>query len=288
MSDAGLHVTMTPKLRDAVLIAGFLGWGNALDVSGGMVDYLIKTLEAKYFARFDPDTYYHYDETRPAAAIEDGVFKRLTPLAASFYFVNAETCGRDLVLLKAQEPGLRWYDFTDKLYSVCESTGVETVITLGSMYDNVLHSERTISGLASDRQLLGLLMRKNVIPITYHGPGAVHSLVQLEGEKRGLKCMSLWCHCPFYLEGTAHYGVLAALGALLADVADFELDVTSLAEDWRLLEGKIESLIRQNPKVQSMIAEIRETRKSEAMAQAMQSVKKGDKVIDLRDFLETS
>jgi hypothetical protein len=37
-----------------------------------------------------------------------------------------------------------------------------------------------------------------------------------------------------------------------------------------------------------MIAEIRETRKSEAMAQAMQSVKKGDKVIDLRDFLETS
>jgi proteasome assembly chaperone (PAC2) family protein len=36
-----------PPMKDPLLIAGFEGWGNALDVSRGMADYMIEKLKAR-------------------------------------------------------------------------------------------------------------------------------------------------------------------------------------------------------------------------------------------------
>ena len=55
MSEKGIHITEHPRLNRPILIAGFDGWGNALDISIGMVDYLIRRFGAEYFGGLDPD-----------------------------------------------------------------------------------------------------------------------------------------------------------------------------------------------------------------------------------------
>ncbi len=286
MSEQGIFIEELPQLNKPILIAGFDGWGNALDVSKGMAKYLISKLKAEYFAKINPDTFYHYDEKRPVVNIENGYLKSLSPQGGSFYVAQTGSGEKDLIILKADEPNLRWFHFVDELFSLCEKLGVETIITLGSMYDNVLHTDRVISGIASHKDLFVRLKEKNVIPISYSGPTAIHSIIHSEGQKRGFKTISLWCHCPYYLQGITHYGVMSYLGTLLSFLGEFELDIEDLDKSWEKLAIQIQELIENNPEFQDVIDKLRKAKIKGSWASMKESTKNNEKVISLKDYLE--
>lgn len=286
MSEQGIFIEELPELNKPVLIAGFDGWGNALDVSNGMAKYLINKLTAKYFARINPDTFYRYDEARPVVNIENGDLKSLSPQGGSFYASQSDSVKKDLIILKAHEPNLRWFHFVDELFSLCEKLGVETIITLGSMYDNVLHTDRIISGIASNQDLLSKMREQKVIPISYHGPSAIHSIIHSEGQTRGFQSISLWCHCPYYLQGITHYGVMSSLGELLSLLGEFELEVEDLEKNWEKLNKQIQVLIENNPEFGDIIDKLRKEKIKGSWASMKGSEKKNEKVISLKDYLE--
>jgi proteasome assembly chaperone (PAC2) family protein len=284
MEVEGIHILELPDLRTPVLIAGFDGWGNALDISRGMALYLIRHLKAQPFASINPDIFYRYDAVRPEVKIEGGDLKHLVPPGGSFSAARIESGPNDLIILEAGEPNLQWYRFADELFALCRSLGVETVITLGSMYDNVLHTDRIISGIASDAAVFSGLKPKNVIPVSYQGPSAVHSTLQSEGVRRGFRCISLWCHCPYYLQNTKHYGLMSHLIAVLSSVGQFELDTADLDKRWEELEIQIEELIDNSIELQTVINELREA-KVRGTWESLKKATKGEKVINLKDFL---
>ena len=286
MKNQGIYIKELPSLRDAILIAGFDGWGNALDLSRAMVSYLIRKLDAEYFAKINPDLFYRYDETRPIANIKQGALKSVSPPGGSFYAVRTGSGENDLVLLKANEPNLCWLHFVNELLSLCEKLDIKTVITLGSMYDNVLHTDRIISAITSEEDLFSKLEQWNVIPIDYHGPSAIHSLIQSEGQKRGFQCLSLWCHCPYYLQGTTHFGLLSQLASLLTFIGGFGLDTQELDTSWKELNRQIQGLIEKNPELQTMINELRKAKVRGSWASLKESAGKSSKVISLEDFLK--
>jgi proteasome assembly chaperone (PAC2) family protein len=267
------------------MVAGFDGWGNALSISSGMATYLIRKLNAEKFAKINPDTFFRYDEARPIVKIENGMLKSLVPPGGSFYAAQITGAKHDIVILKTDEPTLRWTQFVDELFAFCKQLDIRTIITLGSMYDNVLHTDRVISGLASTDSLISLLEEKNVDSINYHGPSAIHSIIQAQGPKAGLQCLSLWCHCPYYLQGTTHYGILSHLGELLSFLGDFELDTADLEDRWQGLNEQIEELIKSNAEIQSVINELQKSKVRGSTA-AMRGTLKDEKVIDIKDFLE--
>ena len=117
--EPGIHIEEVPELERPILIAGFDGWGNALDISSSMVTYLTGKLNAKYFARINPDPFYRYDETRPIVKIEEGDLKGISTPGGSFYAARTSSGERDLVILKADEPDLRWFHFISELFSLC-------------------------------------------------------------------------------------------------------------------------------------------------------------------------
>ena len=286
MSDEGIHFKGLPQLKNPVLIAGFDGWGNALNISNGMAAYLIQRLKAKNFADLDPDTFYRYDEQRPVVDIADGKLNTLTPPSGSFYAVETEADQSDLIILKANEPNLQWFRFVDLLFSICQKLQVRTIITLGSMYDNVLHTDRIISGVASSQEMLSELKQKRIIPITYQGPSAIHSIIQSEGAKKGFECISLWSHCPYYLQGTTHFGILSYLGELIAGMVNFQLDTSDLQANWKKLEKQINTLIDSNDELQSLISNLRKE-KVKGAAGSLKGAANGDeKIINLQDFLD--
>jgi proteasome assembly chaperone (PAC2) family protein len=286
MSDQGIQIEELPELKNPILIIGFDGWGNAMNISKGMAAYLIRTLEGKEFAKINSDRFYRYDATRPWVSIEQGVMKSLSMPGGSFYAVKTGPDERDVVILNADEPNLRWYEFVDDVLTLCEKLGVDTIISLGSMYDNVLHTERIVSGIATKETFFPKLGKKNVNFIYYQGPSSIHTLFLSQGPKRGIECMSLWCHCPYYLQDTVHYGLLSHLGDLLSTLGEFTIDRSELEKSWEKLNDKIEELIENKPELQTVIDGLRKAKSKGLGERRRNGANKGEKVIQLEDYLE--
>ncbi len=286
MNENGIKIHELPDLKNPLLIAGFDGWGNALQISSGMAAYLIRTFKAQRFAELDPDVFFRYDEKRPVVHIEDGVFKNLSPPGGTFYAAQTGSDGRDLVILKTDEPNLRWVGFVEELFNLCSRLHIETIITLGSMYDHVLHTDRIISAIASNADLSSMLKQKNVNSISYQGPSAIHSSIHSEALKRDIASISLWCHCPYYLQGTTHFGILAYMGKMLAAIGGFELNIADLETSWEKLNIQIENLIENNAELQAVINELRKAKLRGSAAEMKGVIKSDEKIINIQDFLQ--
>jgi proteasome assembly chaperone (PAC2) family protein len=285
MNVNGFHIHELPKLNHPVLIAGFTGWGNALQLSSAMAVYIVHQLKARKFAEIDPDIYFRYDDMRPRVRIEDGVLKNLEMPEGKFWVVQNEQNNSDIVILKADEPNLRWRGFVNEFFGLCTMLNIRTIITLGSMFDHVLHTDKLISAIVSGEESASLLKGKGVNSISYQGPGAIHAFIHSEGIKRGLNCISLWCHCPFYMQGTTHYGLLAHLGKLLASLGGFALNVGDLEKGWEQQHEKIEDLIINNPKLKSLTDDLLKVKKRGMANQIKDAMKSDEKIINLKDFL---
>lgn len=289
MEQKRIRIKELPKLEHPIFIAGFEGWGNALNISTGMADFLIKHLSATRFADLDQDTFYRYDGARPMVTIKEGVLKNYQPPNGIFYYAKTEPEAHDLIIFKGDEPNLCWEKFVDELLDLCEGLGVESIITLGSMYDNVLHTDRIISGIASGEELKSLLLQEGVNTISYQGPSSIHSIIHWEGRKRKLRCASLWCHCPYYVQGTTHFGLLSELAELLAYIGNFILDTTNLEKSWEKLDLEIKRLIENNSQLQTVVEDLKNERKKNRNMgrQALgRPVNKNGKIINFEDFLE--
>jgi len=286
MPESGFQINTHPALDRPLLIAGFDGWGNAMNIASGMAAYLIRKLNAQRFAGINSDLFYHYDENRPFVNVKDGELKSLSHPGGSFFAVQTDSARRDLIILQADEPNLRWLYFADELFSLCERLGVTTIITLGSMYDNVLHTDRIVSGIASTQDLTRRLKEKNVRSVSYQGPSAIHSTLMQKGAQKGFQCLSLWSHCPYYLQGATHYGLLSHLGLLLSFLGEFELDTSDLEANWKELNKQIQALIEETPGLQSVIDELRKAKVRGSWERMKEAAQKDGKVINLKDFLE--
>jgi proteasome assembly chaperone (PAC2) family protein len=286
MNDPGINIRELPQLEKPLLIAGFNGWGNALNISDGMASYLIRHFGARPFAELNPDIFYRYDEQRPRVSIENGLLKNFILPKGSFYSAATDKDQSDVVILNADEPNLGWMHFVDLLFSLCRKLDVGTVITLGSMYDNVLHTDRIVSGVASTSAMLAQLQKLNVNAISYQGPSAIHSIIQSEGTRRGFECISLWSHCPYYLQGTTHFGILSHLGRLIARLGNFHLDTEKLDKNWKTLKEQINTLIESNDELQKLIASLRKEKAQGSQARLDDTAAGNQKIINLQDFLD--
>jgi hypothetical protein len=154
------------------------------------------------------------------------------------------------------------------------------------MYDNLLHTDRLISGVCSDASLQALLREKRVASISYEGPSAIHSVILSEARRRDIRSISLWCHCPFYLQGTTHFGQLLQLAALLADLGNFTLALGDLEVGWQKLREQIEAQVEKNSELQRLIGDLRKRRVKGSAASVKTHLKSDDKVIHLQDFFD--
>ena len=274
----------TPEVSRPVLILGFGGWANGGNVAVGMLDFLIKRLGATRFARIDPNNFYRFDDERPVVKVEGGQLIEVLPPEAAFYAAHDEQTGVDLILFKATEPHLRWSLFVEIILSVCKQLGVELMISLGGLQDNVVHTDIVISGFASSEQLLERLKQNQVIPAEYEGPGAIHSLILQQAKEINIEGISLWGHCPFYLQGT-HLRLLSQMATILTDLAGFQVETDELEKAWTHLARSIQRFIDENPELQKVIKEIM---KSKTPGEAESSIPetKDRKVIYLDDFFK--
>jgi proteasome assembly chaperone (PAC2) family protein len=245
-----------------------------------MIDYLIQRLAADRFARIDPDNFHRYDDSRPVVRVQGGQLKEILPPEMAFYTAHQEETGRDSILFKGSEPHLRWSAFAELISALSKQWGVRFIIALGGLQDNVLHTDALISGFASNPQLLERLKEAEVVPTDYQGPGAIHSLILQEAQNMGMEWISLWGHCPFYLQGT-HLRLLSRMANILTEFSGVEIDTSELEKGWMRLARQIQGFIDDNPELQNLVKKIMKAKTGESPTPK----KEDGKVIFLDDFL---
>ena len=275
-----LVIEHMPELTAPILILGFEGWPNGGNVAVGMLDFLIQTLGATRFASINLNKFCRFDDVRPTVRIQGGKLNKVVLPEAVFYVVSQEQIETDLILLKAHEPQFRWDLFVDTVLSFCRQLEVGLIISLGGLQDKVVHTDAIISGLASSPELLKRLEKNDVIPIDYEGPGAIHSLILQEGKAAGIEGMSLWGHCPFYVQGT-HLRLLSRMASVLASLGGFQIDTSELEKGWMQLARQIQRFVDDNPELQRVIEGIT---KSKTVSQPSGSMKTEGNVVYLDDF----
>jgi len=270
-----------------MLIAAFGGWANALNVARGAVDFTVKQARAERFGVVRPDAFFRFDTHRPQVVIHKGELRHLEYEAGSLYAAVLPEGARDIVILAAEEPDLHWNGFAAQLLTIADRLQVGGMITLGSMFDSVLHTDNTVSGIAADDAQRQTLLRHNIRMIDYHGPSAVHSVLHQYAMRAGLTSFSLWTHCPYYLEGTSHPGLLATTVETVGRLVGYTPDTSTLHNEWEQLRQDIQMAIDGSPKLQEMIGKLRRAKVRGAWAEVAPISRDRTNVIRLKDFLET-
>jgi proteasome assembly chaperone (PAC2) family protein len=281
--DSNLVIENIPELNRPIAIVGFAGWPNGGNLAIGLTEFLVKHLKAERFATIAPDTFYRFDDSRPGVRVKGGRLEEISPPEAAIYAAHQVQTGVDVILFKGDEPQLRWFSFVDAMLSCCKHFDVPLIISLGGLQDNVAHTDVVISGLASSQDLLNRLKENEVVAADYQGPGAIHSLILQRGKEMGIDGISLWGHCPFYLQGT-HLKLLCTMADVLANLMGLELDTTDLEKGWEILAKRIQHFVDGNPELQKVIQELVD---SEAPARRPGALRKDGNVIYLDRFPES-
>lgn len=232
-----------PRLRRPVLIAAFEGWSDAGEAASGAVSFLAQHLEARPFAWIDPEGFYDFTETRPTVRLIDGVTRTIDWPEPTFSAASLPGTDRDVVLLGASEPHLKWRTFTDTVLGVVRELGIEMVLALGALLSEVPHTRPVrVIGTSADAAIIA---RLNLQPSRYEGPTGILGVLSHAVGQAGIEAASLWASVPHYLPRAPSPKASLALveraaEVLGATIATVELEIASAAYERQVSEAVAE------------------------------------------------
>ncbi|MFQ5841588.1 MAG: PAC2 family protein [Thermodesulfobacteriota bacterium] len=277
-----LIIHETPRLSRPWLIGGYEGWIDAGKVSSGSLTYLRKSLKAQKFAEILSDGFHLFRDSRPKVVVEDGLIREVEYPRNEFFYWKNRGLLPDLILFLGNEPHVRWKAFADLFLKLASQFGVERLVTIGGLYDQVVHTiPRKISVVASNPDLLKDLLAHDVQMIDYSGPGSYVSLLQERAETYGIGSFMLWGRVPPYVAMRSSWDCIQILG-LLAKLVPFEADLSGLREEAELIDGQLKKAVEEKPDLRTYFKQLESIHRSR---QAKKS-KSGDNVITIEAFLK--
>src|SRR5436190_2548648 len=279
--DEGLVWEQRPDLRDPLLVAAFEGWNDAGDAATAAAEWLVQRSQAERFASVDSDSHVDYQSRRPRVELVNGVARSITWPTHDYY--AGSFAERDLVVLRAVEPNIRWREYCETVMSVAAATRCSMVVTFGALLGDVPHTRRVrVTGTATDPELVGSL---GLVPSRYEGPTGIVGVLHDACRAAGMKSVSLWAPVPHYIASPpnppATRALLERFGALTGlsfDLAGLE----QLADVWR---AQVDRAIADNDEVKTYVREL-EARVDEQAAEEQGVVLGEDTVPDADDFVD--
>lgn len=285
-----LQAEESPTLRSPVLITAFAGWNDAAQAATASVLFLAERWSARRFAHIDPEEFFDFTETRPIIRLDPEHQRQLEWPSNTFYYHIDHSLSRDVALLLGIEPHLKWRTFTESVLELARQCGVSTVVTLGALLADAVHTRPVpLTGYSMEAGLAERLASMGMTGTRYQGPTGILGTLHDACRRSGLPAASLWASVPYYLGTTpnpkASHTLLSTLNALL----DLHLDLASLEEQARAFEEQVTQAVVSNPEVAAHIREL-EGRIDAAQAEGAEAeageLPASDIVIkDLEDFL---
>lgn len=277
-----LIIHETPHLVRPWLIGGYEGWVDAGKVSSGSVSYLREKLKARKFAEILSDGFHHFKEFRPRVVVEDGLIRRLEYPKNEFFYWKNEESSPDLILFLGHEPHVRWRAFAELFVELAVRFGVERVITIGGLYDQVVHTiPRKISVVASSPEILKGLLTHDVATIDYAGPGSYVSTLQEYAKTNEIGSFMLWGRVPPYMQMRSSWDCIQIL-ELLSKLVPFEVDLRGLRKEAKLTDEQLKKAVEEKPDLKTYVKQVESLHRSRHREKS----KSGDNVITIEAFLK--
>ena len=181
-------------------------------------------------------------------------------------------------MLKAPEPDYRWHTFVDVLFDLCVHWNVYPIVSLGGMYDDVLHNEAIVSGIYSLGNWKDTLLEHGINLVDYEGPSGVHSLIMQKAQREQYPYIGLWGHSPLYLRGT-NFRVMNKMISTMSSLLSFSIETLELERSLTEFEHQMEEVLDKNAELQEYIKKIKKLRSGKLQKKDI------PKVINIQDFL---
>jgi len=267
------------------MVCAFQGWNDAGDAASSAVSFLASALDARRFARIDPEEFYDFQANRPcirfgdqnrsetAGAGADGGAREIAWPTVEIFEASAPRAPRDLVLVQGVEPSLRWRAFSAHIVDLAEALGVQVVVSLGALLGDVPHTRPVaMTGHASDA---ALLERLGIQASSYEGPTGIVGVLHTACAQAGLPSASLWAAVPHYVAAASNPKAALALLRRVEVLIGVSVDVSELESSAADYERQVGMAVRSDPDIQAFVERLEQAADSEEQS-APEELPSGD------------
>jgi predicted ATP-grasp superfamily ATP-dependent carboligase len=256
------------------MVCAFQGWNDAGDAASSAVSFLASALEARRFARVDPEDFYDFQANRPSVQFDDSNRRELVWPTVEVFEAPAPRAPRDLVLVQGVEPSMHWRAFTSHLVDLAEALGVQMVVSLGALLGDVPHTRPVaMTGYASDPSLVE---RLGLQSSTYEGPTGIVGVLHHACAEAGLPSASLWAAVPHYVAAAANPKAALALVRRLEGLIGVSVDVSDLESAATDYERQVGLAVQSDPDIQAFVERLEQAAESDEEGSSPDEVPSGD------------
>jgi proteasome assembly chaperone (PAC2) family protein len=229
------------NLRRPAVVAAFTGWPVAADAASRTVDALREMLGARPAGHIEGEDFYDLSTNRPIVAVRRGLARASRyPTTAIHAWQSPDDAVPDLLLLSGPEPNLRWREYIDLVLRLATQCEARVIYSLGSMFAAVPHTRPVrVAMAAAQVEERRRLERLSTVPISYEGPGSIHTAMLDTCRRRRVPAATLWGQVPAYAQLSWSPRVTLALVEVLRAALDLPLDLDGL----RAKAGQVDALL---------------------------------------------
>jgi proteasome assembly chaperone (PAC2) family protein len=249
-----------PALRSPVLVMAFEGWNDSGEAATTAARLLVSQRDGDKIASIDPEEYFVFTDTRPYVRLTRRGRRRIDWPANEFFACPDAASGpepRDLVVLVGTEPDLRWRAFSEMVLHVARRLGVELVIALGALDNEVPHTlPPLVSGTTANPELHPLLRNLGLRPSRYEGPTGIVGVLTGKFSEAGYPVASLWGHSPHYISASPNPVVAARLLRELAGILHISPDMEMLDEAAQRFDEQVREAVAKDPEAMAYVRDL--------------------------------
>ncbi|MCH8206403.1 MAG: PAC2 family protein [Chloroflexi bacterium] len=282
-----LIVHEMPEAKLPTMVVAFAGWPDAAEAATRAIRYMVRKLPATKFAEIDPEEFFDFTLVRPQTRLNRRGERTIRWPTNDFYYFAPEDESGGLLLFNGTEPNLRWRAFSNLMLSVADRCGVELVVSLGALLDEVPHTrEPSVTGRATSTELEQKVEWLGIRNSNYQGPTGIHTAFMDACVRKGLSLASIWGHSPHYVNTSPNPAVSHALLTKLQSLVDFEADLEELRLAGEAFESEVTENISKDTDIVAYVERL-EQRHDEAIEPPGDIPSPDDMVKELEDFLRS-
>jgi len=226
-----LNIAKDIELKNPTMIAGWPGMGS---VALGVVDYLVKALNATKFAQIKMDP----SGTLDSVVVEDGLAALPPPPQNAFYY----TKNPDLIIFEgeAQVQGQAGIELLNKVLDVALKFKTKRIYTGAAFPLPISHREEPeLYGVANVKLLRDMLVKSGVSVMESGRISGLNGLVLGFAKARGIEAICLLATMPQYAISLPNPKASGAIIEKLKKIINFNADIHGLNDFIKEMDEKM-------------------------------------------------
>ncbi len=236
------------------MVAAFEGWNDAGDAATTALRSLADVAGARTVASIDPEAFTDFAVSRPYVRLGGGGERTIEWPRTDLLAGSLPGGRRDLVLMIGPEPRLRWQTYCGVVLDVAGSLGARTLVTLGALLADVVHTApvQVVGGSSDPATALRLGLRTS----RYEGPTGIVGVLGHVARERGMDIVSMWAPVPTYVPGATSPKAALALVRSVATYLDAPVADPDLEEAAAEYEQSVDELVAADDELADYVRQL--------------------------------